>query len=69
MPKETVTTPSSPNRTASARSAYASRTFGRYAVGLRPILDTDASTRRAHQQPEKIKAQTHPSQPGAKRSP
>jgi len=43
MPKETVTTPSSPNRTASARSAYASRTFGRYAVGLRPILDPHAS--------------------------
>src|ERR1700747_1301178 len=43
MPKETVTTPSSPTRTASARSAYASRTFGRYAVGLRPILDPHAS--------------------------
>jgi len=29
------------------RAVSASRTYGRYAVGLRPILDPETSTRRA----------------------
>jgi hypothetical protein len=37
------------------RTAPASRPCGRYAVALHASLDPDASPRRAHEPPEKIK--------------
>src|SRR5881392_3831279 len=41
------------------RPAPASRPSGRYAVGLRPSLDPDASNRRAHNQAKKNKNGQH----------
>jgi hypothetical protein len=41
-------------------AASPSRTFGRYAVGLRPILDPAASTERARKTAEQQKEKSNP---------
>ena len=51
-------------------NAYpASRTYGRSAVGLRPILDSDASTRRAQKTAENKKKKDHTPKTGLDKTP
>ena len=50
-------------------AAPASRTFGRYAVGLRPILDPAASTERAQKRRNSRKEKSNPTTDGLDKAP